>query len=320
MFHEVNEAITNGRWVNEGGVTYFYTDDIIGGSRSNDDRKGPYIKVYTGFNSLQGRVKSKIYAIEHCVMNVNVEKDWKDEGKSTIDIRDVNREKLRNGLNKMHLKIRLNNVYVNLIKPCKRLFHTVFNNYFVKVLWSRKDASNSFLKKIGEAVYKYFDIIANTSKMYCYRPTPANKNDMARGLVGLKGHQERPELNAHYNSSKNSFTTSISFCADCGEGKCPLNRYPAHMILATAELIETCLKLPGEEQVLLTMHDFFREDELEYFLEQFTRPVTPLTHRDASFNWTNKKFDWPRMIIQDKTAERPQQGGIRNWSYIHLVV
>ena len=84
------------------------------------------------------------------------------------------------------------------------------------------------------------------------------------------------------------------------------------MVLATAELIETCLKLPGEQQVLLCMHDFFREDELVYFLENFTRPVAPLTHRDASFDWTNKRFDWPRKIIQDKTYENPQEGGIRN--------
>ena len=99
-----------------------------------------------------------------------------------------------------------------------RLFHTVFNNYFEKVVWSRKDASNLFLKKIGEAVYKYFDIIANVSKMYCYRPTQAHKDDMARGLVGLHGYQERPELNAHYNKAKDSFSTAVSFCSECSEG------------------------------------------------------------------------------------------------------
>lgn len=87
--------------------------------------------------------------------------------------------------------------------------------------------------------------MANVAKMYVYSPTFEHKQEMKRGLVGLNGHQERPELNKHYEATKKSFSTSISFCACCSKGACPLNRYPVHMIVAAAELIDLCNGLPG---------------------------------------------------------------------------
>ena len=56
----------------------------------------------------------------------------------------------------------------------------------------------------------------------------------------------------------------------------------------------------GEQQVLLSLHDFFREDELKYFLENFTKPAPPLTHRNVGFSWTDTTFDWPRTLVIDK--------------------
>ena len=56
----------------------------------------------------------------------------------------------------------------------------------------------------------------------------------------------------------------------------------------------------GEQQVLLSLHDFFREDELKYFLETFTQPAPTLTHRNVGFSWTHVTFDWPRTLVIDK--------------------
>ena len=97
--YEVNQAVNNSTWRTENGVQYFYTDDIIGGSKFNDDSKGSCIKVYTGLNEMQGRVKSKIYALQHFIMKAECAKDTKIEGRTVIDVKEVDATKLRNSSN-----------------------------------------------------------------------------------------------------------------------------------------------------------------------------------------------------------------------------
>ena len=103
------------------------------------------------------------------VLSVKTTKNFRSVGHQTIDIRNIDGQKIK-------------------------LFNNIFKNYFVNVVWSRKDASNPVLKTLGPALYKFFDIVANVAKMYCYNPTERHKEDMKKGIVGLTPHQERPEL------------------------------------------------------------------------------------------------------------------------------
>lgn len=95
--YEVNRAAQNGTWAVENGVSYFITEDFIGGTTANDNNKGSYIKVFTGFNDMQGRIKSKMYAIEFFFMNTDYAKDYTSVGRTDFNVRKVNKDVSRNG-------------------------------------------------------------------------------------------------------------------------------------------------------------------------------------------------------------------------------
>ena len=95
--YEVNRAAQNGTWAVENGISYFTTDDFIGGTTANDSNKGSYIKVFTGFNDMQGRIKSKMYAIEFFFMNPDFTKDYTGIGRTAFNVRRVNKDVSRKG-------------------------------------------------------------------------------------------------------------------------------------------------------------------------------------------------------------------------------
>ena len=86
-------------------------------------------------------------------------------------------------------------IQANDVNPAKvTLFAGIMKAHFVNNIWARKDASNELLRVLGPAMYRFFDIVANVAKMFCYEPTEQNKRNMEAGIVGLTPHQERPEL------------------------------------------------------------------------------------------------------------------------------
>ena len=101
----------------------------------------------------------------------------------------------------------------------------------------------------------------------------------------------------HYDETKSKYITSISFCAVCSYGKCAINRYIVHIFLGAINFIIVIKEIKWIS-INFTMLDYFREDEIIYFLETFTLPVEPYTEQNASFSWKNEaKFTWPRKVV-----------------------
>ena len=108
---------------------------------------------------------------------------------------------------------------------------------------------------------------------------------------------ERVELSEHYLQSKDSFVTGVSFCSECNNPKCLVNKSMCLQILQTFDLVETLAGLDNDKRISLTVRDFYRKDELEHFLEYFTRPVQEITDPKCKLRWSSKQFDFPRVAI-----------------------
>ena len=54
--------------------------------------------------------------------------------------------------------------------------------------------------------------------------------------------------------------------------------------------------IPEEERPSFSMHDFFAENEIEYFLKKYTEPAYPIEHRNATPAGLDMAFDWPRRM------------------------
>ena len=100
---------------------------------------------------------------------------------------------------------------------------------------------------------------------------------------GINPAEERPELSPHYDATKDSFKkfNSVTFCSKCDDGKCACNRYIVHMFIAACKLIQRLDELGSGKKIILTVHHFFRQDEIEHFLKKFTE-VRRLKNCDAS--------------------------------------
>ena len=89
---------------------------------------------------------------------------------------------------------------------------------------------------------------------------------------------------------------NISFCAKCGEEDCAINRYECQRYAATAEFLCDMQNLPVEERPVFGMLDFFAENEVEYFLEEYTETAFPIEQRMVVPAGLKKAFDWPRRL------------------------
>ena len=99
---------------------------------------------------------------------------------------------------------------------------------------------------------------------------------MAHGIWRTNLHlditKERPELSPHYNVTVRKFRTCITFCVACTDPTCAMNLFIVLMFLSTCELIaKFTAELDDEHAIRLTMHHFFRDDELIHFLDEFTK-------------------------------------------------
>ena len=92
---------------------------------------------------------------------------------------------------------------------------------------------------------------------------------------GINPAEERPELSPHYDATKDSFKkfNSVTFCASCDDGKCACNRYIVHMFIAACKLIQRLDELGSGKKIILSLHHFFRQDEIEHFLKKFTEVI-----------------------------------------------
>ena len=112
-------------------------------------------------------------------------------------------------------------------------------------------------------------------------PSERNKQDMAGGIrnthPGYILEHERPELNPHYETSKRKFKATITFCAVCSNGLCACNRYIVHVFVTCAEMIHKFVhNLEFGKRIYLSMHHFFTKQEIEYFLDKFTKDRTQI--------------------------------------------
>ena len=162
----------------------------------------------------------------------------------------------------------------------KRLFANAYNEFMKQEVWCQNVqnvATNGYLKEVGKAIFKYFDIWANVAKFYCYLPSDSHKRDMLNGIrKGLKDfndepENERPELSPHYMNTRNNFRRAITFCAVCSNGECPCNRYIVHTFVATCELVSRMDSLEDGKRINLSVHHFYTPKEIVYFLDKFTK-------------------------------------------------
>ena len=93
------------------------------------------------------------------------------------------------------------------------------------MIWSKNEKVNPYAKELFTASFKYFDIIANVAKYYCYSPSPANKADMQKGIGAEFAEMKRPELCKHYDIAKRMWKGELDFCTECDDPKCAINRY-----------------------------------------------------------------------------------------------
>ena len=142
VLYEIYDASCNGIWVKNKGIDYFYTDDCIGVSPRNNKEVGTCIQALTGFNRHQGRIASNVYAVQHCVMDVNYTKTYAFT--ANIDIKSVHKGKLG-------------------------FFGPAIMEYFVQAVWTDSDKANNYLRAVGEVAYKYLDVSTNVAKVNSLR-------------------------------------------------------------------------------------------------------------------------------------------------------
>ena len=208
-----------------------------------------------------------------------------------------------------------------------------------RVVWSDKNKANEYLKKLGKAVIKYVDGLSNLTKSYCYVPSERTKHELRGSQMGAALKAEKIEISEHYEETKENFTTGITFCSVCCSYQCPMNRNMILMIAETAglllgtvfthyitnhveqillktsdKLFIACDDFPEEEKVRLTMLDFFKKTELEYFIEKFTVDKWPNMNKRSRLSWsTNNEafYNWPRLITQEMNFSR----AVMRWDF-----
>ena len=85
------------------------------------------------------------------------------------------------------------------------------------------------------------------------------------------------------------------------------------MFAAVGEFLKTLDSVPGGIEIKFTMLDYFREDEILHFLNHYTEPSYPLFEKDASLEWTDQKFSWPRrMVFRVRTTNV-----VRRWDVVN---
>ena len=104
---------------------------------------------------------------------------------------------------------------------------------------------------------------------------------MKRGIGDENATYERPECCPHYGKAKGSFNGAITFCSECDDPKCAINRYESQRFAATAELIVAIQRLPRKRVANFNFHDFFLPEEIDRFLQYYTMPHRPLTKQNA---------------------------------------
>ena len=88
----------------------------------------------------------------------------------------------------------------------------------------------------------------------------------------------------------------ISFCAACDKEDCAINRYECQRYAATGEFLNEMQNLPAGERPVLTMQDFFADNECEWFLDNFTETAFPIEQRNIAPAGLRKSYDWPRRL------------------------
>ena len=51
---------------------------------------------------------------------------------------------------------------VNYVKT--KLFALAFTQYLIKAVWTDSNTANDYLNFVGEAIYKYIDVVSNINK------------------------------------------------------------------------------------------------------------------------------------------------------------
>lgn len=85
----------------------------------------------------------------------------------------------------------------------------------------------------------------------------------------LRPEKQRPELSPHYEETKKQLGDRISFCFLCSDPSCSCNKQVIQLWATTCEVISK-LKALEEGPIRLSLHHFFTEREIEYFLITFT--------------------------------------------------
>ena len=244
----------------------------MGASVNYDNKPGTCIRALTGGGRLQGRISSKAYAILFLV-------------KTPISIK------------RAHYMVIFD--IKEMVKHKVRLFSNVYNKYFERTIWSKDGKANKYLAVLGEAVLKLLDIVANTIKPYCYNPPHEHKQNLKIGTTGIYRDDDKLEIAPHYEDSKRNAKAGYSFCTECSESTCKLNKAMCVIFASVAEFIEVLKNLEDGKKIKLSMLDFFTEDEINHFLIKFTTQGHPVSNYDRPLEWLNNEIIWPRRITTD---------------------
>ena len=244
LLYEVEKGTFSAKWFTDRqGNEYYLTEDVMGASKDYSDRPGTCIRALTGGAKLQGRVSSKVYVTSFVVMDPSTPK--KASYMMIFDIKKVHKDKVK-------------------------LFANVYNKYFEKIIWSKTGKANNYLKELGESVFKVIDVVSNVMNSYCYNPTEGLVASLKRGLDPFYVTDDRLEISPHYEASKSKAKFGYSFCTECSEPSCALNKAMCIVFQTVAEMIEKFSQFEASKRIKLSMLDFFREDEIEHFLTKFT--------------------------------------------------
>ena len=272
VLYEIEKAANRAEWyTNTFGEEYFVTEDIMGVGAIHSERTGSGIMVLTGGGKLQGRVASKIYSLLFAVMKPMSHK--KTSYLMTIDIKNVDENKIS-------------------------LFALVYNKYFERVVWSKEGRANTYLVSLGQMVFKLIDVISNIVNSFCYMPPESLKETLSRRLDPFYVKDDRLEISPHYEATKAQVKTGYSFCTICSSTDCSLNKAMCIQFATVAEMIEGMAQFDGGRNIKLTMLDFFRKDEIEHFLKNFTVQSYPVEW-NVTLDWVQTRVGWPRKLTED---------------------
>ena len=278
LLHEIRDVVENGEWLfTNDGEEYFLTSDAMGCNKNDGSKPGTCIIIHTGGGKLQGRVSAKVYAVMLAVLNPSAEK--RPVHNAAIDVKMAIREKAI-------------------------FFGLVYQHYFEKAVWAMHGVvANDYLLKLGRAVYKFLDIVSNTNKSYCYIPSDRLRRSMKKGILGIQTEMDKLELAPHYEEAKKKFKNGITFCSECSDTDCVLNRAMCVNIAETANLISEIRSVEEENMVKFTLLDFFEQSELEYFVHTFTQ-AQGSQNGATKLGWMEQQAEWPRRLIPQMKLDR----------------